>query len=81
MGLGVALGAAALRAGGTLARAIGSDGSATRPFSAAFLLIGVLPILGAIESARLKRHAGSTINVTRPRSQNRSRGRQSRQTA
>jgi MFS family permease len=63
MGLAVALGAVALQAGSPLARAVGADSSPTRPFSAAFLLIGALPILGAVESARLKPHAGSTINV------------------
>jgi hypothetical protein len=63
MGLGVALGAVALQAGSPLARAVGADSSPTRPFSAAFLMIGVLPILGAVESARLNAHAGSTINV------------------
>jgi EmrB/QacA subfamily drug resistance transporter len=72
MGLGVALGAVALQAGSPLARAVGADSSPTRPFSAAFLLIGVLPILGAVESARLKPHAGSAINVPQPRSRARS---------
>jgi EmrB/QacA subfamily drug resistance transporter len=63
MGLGVALGAVALQAGSPLARAVGADSSPTRPFSAAFILIGALPILAAVESARLKPHAGSTINA------------------
>lgn len=66
MGLGVAAGALALRVG-TLISALLPPGTpnATRPFGIAFALISMLPLVALAESARLDRHAGSSIRSSR----------------
>ena len=66
MGLGVAVGALALYAGTPIDRLIGVAGGAAGPFAVAFLLIAALPLVGALESATLKRHAGSAISARKP---------------
>jgi EmrB/QacA subfamily drug resistance transporter len=61
MGLGVAVGALALRAGAPLDRFFGVSGTGARPFGAAFLLLGVVALLAAAEAGLLPPQAGSAI--------------------
>jgi EmrB/QacA subfamily drug resistance transporter len=61
MGLGVAVGAIALYAATPIDKAFGVASSGRGPFLIAFLLIGILPLAAAGESATLGRGAGSTL--------------------
>ena len=62
IGLGVAVGALALRAGGGIARALDLTGPAM-PYHLAFLLLALLPLLAALEAAKLPADAGSALTV------------------
>jgi EmrB/QacA subfamily drug resistance transporter len=66
MGLGVAVGALALRAGAPLDHLVGSSSNGARPFAAAFLLIAVLVLLAAGEAALLPPQAGSAVTNAQP---------------
>jgi MFS family permease len=66
MGLGVAVGALALRAGAPLDHLVGSSSNGARPFATAFLLIAVLVLLAAGEAALLPAQAGSAVTNTQP---------------
>jgi EmrB/QacA subfamily drug resistance transporter len=66
MGLGVAVGALALRAGAPLDHLVGAASTGGGPFSAAFLLLAVVAFLAAAEAALLEHQAGSVIVVPRP---------------
>ncbi len=66
MGLGVAIGALALRAGAPIDHLVHSPGSGRGPFIVAFLMIAILPFLGVLESLTLERHAGSAITPGQP---------------
>jgi EmrB/QacA subfamily drug resistance transporter len=61
MGLGVAAGALALRAGSPIAKLFGASGAGARPFGIAFFLIALLAFLAVLESASLSPDAGATI--------------------
>jgi MFS family permease len=61
MGFGVAIGGLALHAGAPIDHLLGATGHGPEPFAVAFLLISALPLLGALESARLPGHAGSVL--------------------
>jgi EmrB/QacA subfamily drug resistance transporter len=63
MGLGVAVGALALSAGGPIARALGGTGTGRAPFVVAFALVACLPLLAAAESVSLERRAGSALTA------------------
>lgn len=65
MGLGVAVGALALRVSGPLSSALGFD-SAVGAYHVAFLLLALLPLVALVESARLHRHAAAHVSGTRP---------------
>jgi EmrB/QacA subfamily drug resistance transporter len=62
MGLGVAVGALALRLGGPLAAPIGLGHSPVAPYHLAFLLIAILPLLALFGSLRLPRDAGAHLS-------------------
>jgi hypothetical protein len=66
MGLGVAAGALALRAGAPLDHLVGAASTGGGPFSAAFLLLAAVAFLAAAEAALLAPQAGSAIVVARP---------------
>ena len=66
MGLGVAVGALALRAGAPLDRLVGAASTGGGPFSAAFLLLAAVAFLAAAEAALLAPEAGSAIVVAGP---------------
>ena len=61
MGLGVAVGALALRVGAPLDRLVGAASTGARPFDAAFVLLAFVAFLAAGEAALLPRQAGSAI--------------------
>jgi EmrB/QacA subfamily drug resistance transporter len=61
MGLGVAVGALALRAGAPLERLFGISAAGGRPFGAAFLLLAVVALLAAAEAGLLPSQAGSEV--------------------
>jgi EmrB/QacA subfamily drug resistance transporter len=65
MGLGVAVGALALRAGEPIARFVGASGAGTSPFASAFVLMAVLACVAVADSALLHHDAGEGI-ITRP---------------
>jgi MFS family permease len=64
-GLGVALGALALRAAGPVAPLLGLDGP-TAPYRVAFALLALLPLITVAEAARLRRDAGAVVTGTAP---------------
>lgn len=61
MGLGVAIGALALRTGLPIEHVLGVSGSRSGPYRVAFLLLALLALAAAVESALLTTHAGSTL--------------------
>jgi EmrB/QacA subfamily drug resistance transporter len=61
MGLGVAIGALALRAGGPLDSVLGVSRNATDDFRMAFILLALVQLLAVVESALLGPHAGAAI--------------------
>jgi EmrB/QacA subfamily drug resistance transporter len=61
MGLGVAVGALALRAGGPLERLFGVSTSGGRPFGAAFLLLAIVGLFAAGEAGLLPSQAGFEV--------------------
>lgn len=61
MGLGVAVGALALRAGAPLDRLVGASSTLGGPFHAAFLLLAALAILAAVEAVGLAPDAGAAL--------------------
>jgi EmrB/QacA subfamily drug resistance transporter len=63
MGLGVAAGALALRAGDPVARLFGASGRGVDPYAAAFLLLALLAVVAVADSAFLQPDAGSAIIV------------------
>lgn len=65
MGLGVAVGALALRAGVPLDHLVGAVSSGRGPFAAAFLLLAAVASLAAAEAALLAPKAGSAFTVSR----------------
>jgi EmrB/QacA subfamily drug resistance transporter len=65
MGLGVAVGALALRAGEPIARFVGASGAGAGPFASAFVLMAVLACAAVADSALLHHDAGAGI-ITRP---------------
>ena len=65
MGLGVAVGALALRAGVPLDHLVGAASGGGGPFAAAFLVLAVVAFLAAGEAALLAPQAGSAIVVAR----------------
>ncbi len=65
MGLGVAVGALALRAGVPLDHLVGVSSSGGGPFAAAFLVLAVVALLAAGEAALLGSGAGSAVVVAR----------------
>jgi EmrB/QacA subfamily drug resistance transporter len=62
MGLGIALGAVAIRLGGWAAPQLGLAETPAASFRLAFLLIAVVALLGLIDSLRLARNAGDHIS-------------------
>ena len=66
MGLGVAVGALALRAGAPFDRLVGAASTGGGPFDAAFLLLAVVAFLAAAEAALLAPQAGSAIVAAQP---------------
>lgn len=65
-GLGVTVGALALHAGAPIGRLLGTGGTGAAPFTVAFVLIAVLALVAAVESARLPGHAGLVLTGPRP---------------
>jgi EmrB/QacA subfamily drug resistance transporter len=65
MGLGVAVGALALRAGVPLDHLVGVASTGGGPFAAAFLVLAVVALLAVGEAALLAPQAGSAIVVAR----------------
>ena len=61
MGLGVAVGAIALRVGAPLDRLVGARSTGAGPFAAAFLLLAVVAFLAAGEAVLLEPQAGSAL--------------------
>jgi len=66
VGLGVPLGAVALRAGGALGGALPGEATATTAFSVAFLLLAIVALGGTAGALRLDPDAGSAV-TRRPR--------------
>jgi len=66
VGLGVPLGAVALRAGGALGGALPGDATATTAFTVAFLLLAIVALGGTAGALRLDPDAGSAV-TRRPR--------------
>jgi EmrB/QacA subfamily drug resistance transporter len=66
MGLGIAAGALALRAGGPIARFFGASGTGGSPFTVAFLLLSLLAFAAVLDSALLNRDAGAAVIVLSP---------------
>ncbi len=60
VGMGVAAGALAVRAGGPIARGLGLPGPVAA-YHVAFVLLAVLAACAAFEAARLPRDAGSSL--------------------
>jgi EmrB/QacA subfamily drug resistance transporter len=65
IGLGVAVGALAIRAGGPLDRLLGGSGAGVTPYALAFVLVGLVPLVAIAESIRLPRDAGASLAVRR----------------
>jgi len=65
IGLGVAVGGLAVRAGGPLDRLLGGDATGVAPYALAFVLVGLVTLLAVIESVRLPRDAGASLQVRR----------------
>lgn len=61
MGLGVAVGALALRVADPIMSVVGLRGSAGDAYHVAFMLVALLALLAIIESVRLPRHAGAQV--------------------
>ena len=61
MGLGIAAGALALRAGGPIARFFGASGGGGSPFTVAFLLLSLLAFAAVLDSILLNRDAGANV--------------------
>jgi hypothetical protein len=61
MGLGIAAGALALRAGGPIARLFGASGTGGSPFAVAFLLLSLLAFAAVLDSTLLNRDAGAAV--------------------
>jgi len=70
MGLGVAVGALALRAGAPLDHLVGAASTGGGPFHAAFLLLAAVAFVAAAEAALLAPHAGSAIVAARSGGEN-----------
>jgi EmrB/QacA subfamily drug resistance transporter len=69
VGMGVAVGALALRTAGPLLSLGGAHGAAG-PYHLAFLLLGLLPLAAIVEALRLPRDAGAVVTgAARPASQ------------
>ncbi|HET7477545.1 MAG TPA: MFS transporter [Dermatophilaceae bacterium] len=66
-GLGVAVGALALRLGRPVAELVGGPGQARSEFTAAFVALALLALLAVVESAMLAPHAGAHVSAARPR--------------
>jgi EmrB/QacA subfamily drug resistance transporter len=66
VGLGVAVGALALRAGVPLDHLVGAASTGVGPFDAAFLLLAAVALLAGAEAMLLAPQAGSAISVARP---------------
>jgi hypothetical protein len=66
IGLGVTAGALALHAGAPIGRLLGASGRGAEPFTVAFVLIALLALVAAVESARLPGHAGLVLTGPRP---------------
>jgi EmrB/QacA subfamily drug resistance transporter len=64
MGLGVALGALAVRAGGPVSSLIGVSRTGHGPFAVAFVLIGVVAGLAVIDTALVPTGSGSALTGT-----------------
>jgi EmrB/QacA subfamily drug resistance transporter len=64
MGLGVAVGALALRAAAPISSWLGLGESGSGPYHVAFMLVAVLPLLALIEAVRLPHQAGAHISGT-----------------
>ena len=62
-GLAIAAGALALRAGGPLARALGTSGSGADPYRVAFVLLAVLALIAGAEAVRLHHDAGANLTA------------------
>lgn len=67
LGLGVAAGALAVRAGAPLDRLLGGHGTGLAPYAIAFVIVGLLPLGALVESTRLDADAGASLAVRRPR--------------
>ncbi len=65
IGLGVAVGALAVRLGGPLDRLFGGQGTGVAPYALAFVLVGLVPLVAVAESIRLPRDAGASLAVRR----------------
>ena len=61
VGLGVPLGAVALRAGGALGGALPGAVTAETPFAVAFVLLAIVALGGTVGALRLHRDAGSAV--------------------
>jgi EmrB/QacA subfamily drug resistance transporter len=64
MGLGVAVGALALRAGGPIARVFGASGTGASPFAAGFVIVAAFAFVAVADSALLRSDAGAAIIAT-----------------
>jgi EmrB/QacA subfamily drug resistance transporter len=65
VGLGVSVGALAVRASGPLERALGGHGTGVAPYALAFVLVGLVPLAAGLLSARLPLDAGASLAVRR----------------
>jgi EmrB/QacA subfamily drug resistance transporter len=65
MGLGVAAGALALRAGSPIGARLAVGDPAHRPYAVAFLLIALIAVVSVFDSVRLPANAGAAINPGR----------------
>ena len=61
MGLGVAVGALALRAGGPIARLFGTSGTGAGPFAVGFVIVAALAFVAVADSALLRPDAGEAL--------------------
>ncbi|HEX3976344.1 MAG TPA: MFS transporter [Solirubrobacteraceae bacterium] len=61
VGLGVPVGAVALRAGGALSRALPGAPTTTSPFTVAFLLLAIVALGGTVGALRLHPDAGAAV--------------------
>jgi MFS family permease len=62
MGLGVAVGALALRVGGPVSTLVGVSSAGHGPYAVAFLIVAAITGLAVVESLALPRDAGAAIN-------------------